>query len=391
MFTVLPLILALSQTIAPVGGDECYCHATNAHYNIVTAPRTGYDFVPIVEDDSLGFYVVYSAKQNADNTGIAGTSCIYVLRLANDEVLIFGGGFGDTWYLEGGAFFDADYDVAHVREAIAGCMGLDPTTTPVHFVAPHGHPDHITVAFIKALERAGMPVVSIQYHTGDRTWIEQLPWSTHHYPLLEALPGQACGPSMLDYDSPLGHVWFYSRPGHTPGSIDMVIDVRGDPADRVTVLGSLAGTGCAMPVGTRLVLNAHGTAIIGGPRRAKVEPLDGNGLNRKCLTSLAQPKLGAIWSAVVDVSQHPGALMVTMTGTDCPNLPTLRTPYGEVLVNPIGRLLLSAAVPVAGENPVLSFAIPHDPLLMGEVIFVQSAILGGGAELCNGLKLTVGF
>jgi hypothetical protein len=389
MLPALPLALVLAQSSVPT--DDAYCHATNAHYNIVTTPKTGYDYIPVVPDDSQGFYVAYSAKQNADNTDIGGASCIYVMRLVNDEVLIFGGGFGDTWYLDGGAFYDADYDVAHVREAVAGCMGLDPSKTPVHFVAPHGHPDHITVAFIKALERAGMPVASIQYHTGDRAWIEQLPWSTHHYPLLQAIPGKTCGEPILTYESPLGHVWFTWRPGHTPGSIDMVLDVGGDPLDRVLVLGSAPGNACPQPSGTQLVLNAHGTAIIGGPRRALVEPLQGTGINRSCMVSLSQPKLGTTWSATVDVSEHPGAFAVTVSGTDTPLVPTMLTPYGEVLVNQNGRLLINAAVPVLDGNPVLSFAIPQEPLLMGQVIYVQSAILGGGAELCNGLKLTIGF
>src|SRR5262245_23374143 len=109
--------------------EGCGCRASNARYNVMQLPKKGYDYVPVVDDDSLGFYVAYSAKQNPDNTDFIGTSCMYVIPLLGDEVLVFGGGYGDTWYLPGGAFFDADHDVSHIREAIVGCMGRNPLQT----------------------------------------------------------------------------------------------------------------------------------------------------------------------------------------------------------------------------------------------------------------------
>src|SRR5262245_17506658 len=111
--------------------EGCGCHATNARYNILEIPKSGYDYIPVVYD-------AYSAKQNEDNTAFIGTSCMYVLPLLDDEVLVFGGGYGDTFYLPGGAFFDADFDAGHVREAIVSCMGRDPLKTKIRFVAPHG-------------------------------------------------------------------------------------------------------------------------------------------------------------------------------------------------------------------------------------------------------------
>jgi hypothetical protein len=83
--------------------NPTYCRATNARYNILNQPKSGYDFVPIVADDSRGFWVAYSAKQNDTNTDFSSTSCMYVLPRRGNEVLIFGGGFGDTWYVPGGA------------------------------------------------------------------------------------------------------------------------------------------------------------------------------------------------------------------------------------------------------------------------------------------------
>jgi len=377
---------ALAQT-----SEVHFCRATNARYNVLQQPKTGYDFVPLVDDDSLGFYVAYSAKQNETDSDILSTACMYVLPLLNDEVLIFGGGFGDTGNIPGGAFFDADYDVANIKEAIVDCMGREVAKTRVRFVAPHGHPDHITVAFIRALERAGFTVAEIAYHEGDRAWIEQLPWLAHHPALFHVLSGTAYGQELLAYDSPLGHVWFTPRPGHTPGSIDLVLDLFGNTDDRVLVLGSVAG-GYPPPSGVTMTLPAHGTVLIGGPRRAVVETIPGSGVNRMCFTSTQPPKLGTNWSAELEVGQHPGALSVYVFGTDVPLVPGRATPFGELLVNPFGRTQLNFVQALdGGDTQTITVPIPREPALMGRTCYAQASILGGRAELCNALRLIIGF
>jgi hypothetical protein len=383
-------LLALASP-ARAQTDACSCHATNARYNVVNRPKTGYDYIPIVDDDSLGFYVAYSAKQNETNTDFVSTSCMYVLPLDNDEVLVFSGGFGDTWYIPGGAFFDADYDAAMVRQAIVGCMGRDPATTRVRFVAPHGHPDHITVAFIKALERAGLSVIEIAYHEGDRDWIEQLPWLAHHPALFHVLHGTVANQEILSYASPLGRIWFLPRPGHTPGSIDLVLDVLGDPENRVLVQGSGPG-GNPPPSGVTLTLAAHGTAIVGGPRRAVSELLSGRGVNRTCLTSVTPPRLGTSWVVEVDASAHVEPTFAYLFGSDCVFTPGLMTPLGEVLVNPNGHQRLSILRPILTTGKeYIGMDIPRDPALMGREIFLQAAIGGGKTELTNGLRIVIGF
>jgi len=389
------LVLLASALPVRAQTDSCRCHATNARFNVVNLPKTGYDFIPINDDDSLGFYVAYSAKQNDTNTDFSSTSCMYVLPLDNDEVLVFSGGFGDTWYLPGGAFFNADYDVAMIKQAIVGCMGRDLASTRVRFVAPHGHPDHITVAFIKALERAGLAVIEIAYQEGDRAWIEQLPWLPHHPALFHVLPGSACGEPIgtppITYASPLGTIWFTHRPGHTPGSIDLVLDVLGDPTNRVLVQGSGSG-GCAPPSGVTMTLSAHGTAIIAGPRRAVSEVLPGQGVNRSCLLPVTPPKLGDTWVVEVDVSAHPEASMIYLIGTDCLLQPGLLTPFGELLVDPLGRPRLSITRPVLSTTKEsIGMDIPRDPALMGRTSYVQAVIVGGKTELSNGLHLVIGF
>lgn len=384
-------LLALAFPAWGQASPPCFCHATNARYNVLNQPKTGYDFIPVVVDDSLGFYVAYSAKQNNTNTDFVSTACMYVLPLLDDEVLIFGGGFGDTFYLPGGAFFDADYDVAMIKEAIVACMGRDAATTRVRFVAPHGHPDHVTVAFIKALERAGLPLAEIAYHEGDRAWIEQLPWLANHPALFHVLPGGTCNEEIAAYESPLGHIGVIHRPGHTQGSIDLVLDVLGNPADRVLILGSVAG-GCPEPTGVSLTLGAHGTALVGGPRRAEVEVLRGQGVNRPCLSSVTPPKLGTSWVASFDLSGHPGATFVYLFGSDCMLTPGVLTPFGEMLADPRGQTLLSILNPtLSTDKEFVGFDIPHDATLMGRSCYVQGTILGGRVEMCNGLRLLIGF
>jgi len=383
------VLLALSWTPFQMS-DSCDCHAVNARYNVVAQAKTGYDYVPVVPDDSLGFYVAYSAKQNDANTDFVSTSCMYVLPLDNDEVLIFGGGFGDTYYLSGGAFFDADYDVAMIKEAILGCMGRT-LSTRIRFVAPHGHPDHITVAFIRALERAGFTLAEIAYQVGDRAWIEGLPWLPHHPALFNPLPTAPCNREILSYSSPLGHIGFISRPGHTPGSIDLVLDVGGDPSQRVLVMGSMAG-GCAPPPGVVLTLAAHGTAIVGGPRRAMSEMLTGSGKNRACLRSVTAPKPGEAWVTEVEVEGHPGATSLLLFGTDCRLESGQPTAYGELLVDLLGQHPFSITRSVLnGSIESIEVEIPKDPTLMGRTFYAQAAIAGGGAELCNALRLVIGF
>jgi len=317
---------------------------------------------------------------------------MYVLPLEDDEVLVFGGGFGDTWYVPGGAFFDADYDAAMIKEIVVGCLGRDLAKARVRFVAPHGHPDHITVAFIRALERAGFGMLEIAYQEGDRAWIEQLPWIAHHPALFHVLPGAPCGTPIptISYDSPLGRIWFVHRPGHTPGSIDLVLDVRGDPRNRVLVLGSAPG-GCAPPSGVALTLAAHGTAVIGGPRRAVSELLTGRGINRTCLTSVTAPRLGTSWVVELDVSAHPGASMMYLSGTDCRLDPGQITSYGEVLVDTLGRRRISLSRAIISSKEFIGFDIPRDPALMGYVIYLQAAIFGGKTELSNALRIVIGF
>lgn len=386
----LSLLLLSARAFAQ---NEPHCDATNARFNISEQAKTGYDFVPTTPDETLGFHVVYSAKRNPGGSEIASTACIYVFALDDDEVLIFGSGFGDTSTPEGGAFFDADYDVSNVDAVIRGCLGLDAALVRVRFAAPHGHPDHINVAFIRALERADYVLAEIAYHAGDRGWIEQLPWLARHRPLLRVLTGGVpCTSELASYASPLGRLWLLSRPGHTPGSIDLVLDVGGDPAERVLVRGSTPDGACAgLLDGVGLILDAHGTAIVPGSRRAELEVVAGRGLNPSCFRATTRPRIGTTWLAQVDVSQHPDAALVYVVATSQRLEPGLVVEYGELIVDLSSRILFSCTLPSSGLLDGVPIAIPNETILMGRVATVQATILGGGPELCNALELVIGL
>ena len=393
LFDTMLITLSLALVPCQIGvtpGPHVECNAENARFNLTAVPRSGYDFIPITPDDTLGFYVVYSARQDDSGTGVGSTASIYVLPLSGGELLIFGGGWGDTNWA-GWALYDADHDVALVTEIVRGCLRLEPALTRVRFVAPHGHPDHINAAFMKALDRAGYQVAEIVYHEGDGGWIESLPWLPQHAAVLRSLAGGGCSQQLLHYDSPLGKVWFFHRPGHTAGSVDLVLDVLGDPADRVLVRGSTKSWACPNPPsGTKMALEAHGTALL-PRRRGEVSIIAGQQLNTLCLSSLARPRIGKSWTGMVDASNHEGAAFVVLTGTERRLDPGIVLRHGELLIDLESNLLLSAQIVSSGEVDVLDFPIPNDPMLIGTTTYVQATILGGGIELCNALELVVGF
>src|SRR6185503_13781990 len=118
--------------------------------------------------------------------------------------------------------------------------------------------DHVNPAACAALEALGYTIAEIVYHEGDVDLINAMAWKAPLRALFHELtPGPTCGSELLAYASPIGKLWFHSRPGHTDGSIDLVIDVRDDPTNRFVVRGSQANQTCPAPPGTRDAINAH--------------------------------------------------------------------------------------------------------------------------------------
>ena len=93
-----------------------------------------------------------------------------------------------------------------------------------------------------------------------------------------------------------------------------------------------------------------------------------------------------------DLTGHPGATAVYLFGSDCMLRPGVLTPFGEMLADPRGQTLLSIVNPTLSEDKqFVGFDIPRDATLMGLSCYVQGTILGGRVEMCNGLRLLIGF
>ena len=244
------------------------CTPQSARANRPSPLERGADFVPITGDDSLGFYCVYSGKAVApNNPGISNNVGMFVLPLVNGEVLLFGSGYGDPNSIVEPTE-DAAFDVRRIDGILRFCMGRTPASTPIRFVAPHGHIDHINADFIRELRLRGYPIVEIAFHSADASLATSLPgWTNADRALFRAWRNttSSCQEELKSYDSPLGKLWFHLRAGHTAGSIDLVIDVRNDPGNRFVIRGSGAAFGVCSIAGVREGIEPHGNIQFSAP------------------------------------------------------------------------------------------------------------------------------
>lgn len=248
------------------------CRADDARSNDCSTPRKigTYDFVPVTDDGALGFYCAYSGRRIVTPTRtVVENVGMFVFelepRFGRSQVLLFGMGFGDDPHSVHGAA----YDMGLVDEIVRGCLGFDPATTTIQFLVPHGHFDHVNAAAPRALAALGYALGEIRYHVGDEALVLANAWTS---PSLDLAPhlrtitaSGACGQEIGRYASPLGALWIAHRPGHTSGSIDLVVDVHGDVARRYVVLGSTPGGACPQsPSGTVQRVLAHGNVLLDG-------------------------------------------------------------------------------------------------------------------------------
>lgn len=401
-------VVSTSGALGGAWATRVACGAENARGNNNWPIKTLYDYVPITTDDTLGFYVVYSARTGTGG-GIVNNVGIFLFPIDNGEILIYGCGYGMDYR----AAYDAVHDAVNTDTVLRSCLGRTPASTPLRFVSPHWHGDHINVEFIHAMENLGYPVVEIAYHWSDDYYINSYyNWRPQDEAKFLVYPDGECAEEIHGYVSPLGKIWFTSRSGHAPGGIDAVIDVRDNPLDRVLILGSVAGGQCPQPPpGTRQTITAHGNVLL---QYTPAVIQYGCGLNPPdTLTILnGQPRLGQ--NLVLGIDQpagaliRPGALAYLHTslapdpaipcGTPL-HLPGMQAP-GEGLVSLMPGELLK---PVQGSgmwgghgNPVpCAYPIPNDPVLVGLSIYCQGALidLAGGAgarvALTDGVELRI--
>lgn len=390
----VPLAASPQEPLPVQRGDGC--GADDAYTNVSPQLKLGYDYVPVGNDDSKRLYVAYSAKVGGGG-GLGNTAGIFILPLYDNEVLIFGAGYGDPEFAPGfGALFDAETDVINVDQAIRGCMGLEPHQVIVRFVSPHGHGDHINSYFMRELRDAGYGIAEIVYHQNDNWSVTSLPgWTSADYAVMNPIGGSGCNVELYSFESPLGHIWFTLRAGHTPGAMDLVLDVDGDPTNRVLLRGSVAGGQCHQsPSGTQMRISAHGTVFFNGQVQARATVRNGSGVNPERLSSGVPPSVGHLWEAQIDTNGLSGVDLTWFLCFYTPLENGLMTPYGELLVQVpyYGGVHVfdSVGTPFADGIGRHYLPIPNDSSLLGVELFCQGVITGQGPVLTNALDLILG-
>jgi hypothetical protein len=117
---------------------------------------------------------------------------------------------------------------------------------------------------------------------------------------------------------------------------------------------------------------------------------NGAGGNAISYQSPSGPVIGQTWTATVDASVHPGALLSIIVAYASP-LANVHTAFGELLVDPTSPFGFSDQVPVAGSMSTHLLAVPNDACLIGTTFASQAVVTGGGIELANAIDLTIGI
>ena len=392
--------LSATAMVAGPGNAARGCTAGNARDNTSWPLEMGIDYVPITPDDSLGFYVAYSAR-TTNGTSPNNNVGILVAEIAGGEVLVFGAGYGNY----AAALNSASYDADNVDALLRACMGRSPNSTPIRFVSPHWHGDHINVEFIHQLENRGWQIVEILYHEDDDFYIHAYyDWRPQDLAKFTVIPDGSCNQEILSYPSPLGKIWFTARRGHAPGAIDLVIDVRGNPEDRFVVFGSAPGGVCPNPPdGTRASITAHGNVLL--EYSPQVVPF-GCGINpaNSIMALSGTPRIGAyvvlgldnpsgdvaagaipyLWSATAPDPAVPCGSSLDLPGMAHPGEVLLSEAVGDLQVPP----LIGPAWTGPGHPSPFRIDIPQDVSLVGISFFYQGALIDPLVTTGNRIVLT---
>ena len=200
---------------------------------------------------------VYSARNAFPGGPVDNNVGMFCALTSPTSALIFGTGYGDVRQGGAGNARSALDDADHCIGALSS-SGLLAAAT---YVVPHGHGDHINPAFVAAMESLGATTTNIHYHSGDKRIVEAMPWTAAQRAALSAVTAKSCWFTPLTFSSDAGAIFkFISRPGHTPGAIDMdVFDLLTDY--KILVLGSKDSTRCPR-VGYSKIVQAHGNGTL---------------------------------------------------------------------------------------------------------------------------------
>ena len=123
------------------------------------------------------------------------------------------------------------------------------------------------------------------------------------------------------------------------------------------------------------------------PFRGEAVIYNGSEVNPINYVSTSPPTLGTTWTATIDASNFPSTTNTRIIGHLAPSSGTFQ-PAGELLVDTsTPRTFISFSAPAAGGIATHSNALPSSPSLVGMVVYSQGLLLGGAAQLTNGVEL----
>jgi hypothetical protein len=112
-----------------------------------------------------------------------------------------------------------------------------------------------------------------------------------------------------------------------------------------------------------------------------------NGTNRNPLCySAVPPALGKLWTATVDVANHPGAQGAVFAGFALPSTGP-RIPEGQLLIDLFSQKYYLITKAASGGSVVLTAQVPVNLALIGRTMATQAMILGGQSKLCNAVDI----
>lgn len=200
---------------------------------------------------------LWQSVRSATLGGPADNNCLgAVFALQDGTALVWNSGYGDVRQGTAGNARSAAFDALDAHSCMQQ-LGLSPACA-VHFVAPHGHGDHINPALLGALAGLGHQVLDITFHAGDASRISALPgWTTDQKAAWRSVRGLQCAAATVYLLQGLYQCSLKPRAGHTPGSWDLYLYLASSFTPLAVFEGSKHSTRCVVPAGVP-VYASHG-------------------------------------------------------------------------------------------------------------------------------------